>query len=102
MLGDELSTLMSEDGAREVCELLWVRVTQLVGGPSRRALTQPSFQAALLQTSSCQAFFCLHPLPTPQGWGLLTSGVGGLHGTDLSLKHLPGGRWCSDHRILSL
>ena len=40
MLGDELITLMSEDGAREVCELLWVRVTQLVGGPSRGALTQ--------------------------------------------------------------
>ena len=39
MLGDELITLMSEDGAREVCELLWVRVTQLVGGPSRGALT---------------------------------------------------------------
>ena len=40
MLGDELITLMSEDGAWEVCELLWVRVTQLVGGPSRGALTQ--------------------------------------------------------------
>lgn len=38
--GVEPITLMSENGAQEVCELLWVRVTQLVGGPFRRALTQ--------------------------------------------------------------
>lgn len=38
--GVEPITLMSENGAQEVCELLWVRVTQLVGGPFRRALTR--------------------------------------------------------------
>lgn len=38
--GVEPFTLMSENGAQEVCELLWVRVTQLVGGPFRRALTR--------------------------------------------------------------
>lgn len=89
--GVEPITLMSENGAQEVYELLWVRVSQLVGGPSQESSDSGlSFRAALFAESSFQAFSCLRlpnsprvgPADFREGWASMAQ--------ILSLNHLPG------------
>lgn len=89
-LGVEPITLMSENGAQEVCELLWVRGSHsLLVGLSAGSDSGAELPGSSFAESSFQGLLMPKPAPNSPRVGLLTSGKGGLHGTDLSLNHLP-------------